>query len=175
MEAVRKGEVWGTLYFTENFTDALVARMALGKDSDDETLDQSEIRVWLDMSSKQEVPFDSSVNLILLYIIFSAYIILYTYYYNSHILFICHFLFSYSTRIKSFTWHLLISSVEMSHLRINVYYLSLFYSWSFFIHDAIDETMRNQSLFYFPFRTRVEVFATERCYFYLSPHRCAND
>lgn len=52
MEAVRKGEVWGTLYFTENFTDALVARMALGKDSDDETLDQSEIRVWLDMSSK---------------------------------------------------------------------------------------------------------------------------
>lgn len=52
MEAVRRGEAWGTLYFTENFTDALVARMALGKDSDDETLDQSEIRVWLDMSSK---------------------------------------------------------------------------------------------------------------------------
>lgn len=52
MEAVRKGEAWGTLYFTENFTDALVARMALGKDSDDETLDQSEIRVWLDMSSE---------------------------------------------------------------------------------------------------------------------------
>ncbi|XP_029671460.1 ABC transporter G family member 23 isoform X2 [Formica exsecta] len=53
MDAVRKGEVWGTLYFTENFTDALVARMALGKDSDDETLDQSEIRVWLDMSNQQ--------------------------------------------------------------------------------------------------------------------------
>lgn len=52
MDAVRNGHVWGTLYFTENFTDALVARMALGKDSDDETLDQSEIRVWLDMSSK---------------------------------------------------------------------------------------------------------------------------
>lgn len=52
MEAVRRGEAWGTLYFTENFTDALVARMALGKDSDDETLDQSEIRVWLDMSSE---------------------------------------------------------------------------------------------------------------------------
>lgn len=55
MDAVRKGEVWGTLYFTENFTDALVARMALGKDSDDETLDQSEIRVWLDMSSKSHL------------------------------------------------------------------------------------------------------------------------
>jgi len=52
MDAVRKGDAWGTLYFTENFTDALVARMALGRDSDDETLDQSEIRVWLDMSSK---------------------------------------------------------------------------------------------------------------------------
>lgn len=50
--AVRRGEAWGALYFTENFTDALVARMALGKDADAETLDQSEVRVWLDMSSK---------------------------------------------------------------------------------------------------------------------------
>lgn len=30
-EAVRVGHAWGALYFTENFTDALVARMALGK------------------------------------------------------------------------------------------------------------------------------------------------
>lgn len=52
LNAVRSGEAWGVLYFTENFTDALVARMALGKDSDEETLDQSEIRVWLDMSSE---------------------------------------------------------------------------------------------------------------------------
>ncbi|CAH1275398.1 unnamed protein product [Diabrotica balteata] len=40
-EAVRTGNAWGALYFTENFTDALVARMALGKDADEETLDQS--------------------------------------------------------------------------------------------------------------------------------------
>ncbi|XP_045475089.1 ABC transporter G family member 20 isoform X2 [Harmonia axyridis] len=53
VEAVRKGDAWGALYFTENFTDALVARMALGKDSDAETLDQSEVRVWLDMSNQQ--------------------------------------------------------------------------------------------------------------------------
>ncbi|XP_031843264.1 ABC-type transporter snustorr isoform X3 [Nomia melanderi] len=53
MDAVRRGDAWGTLYFTENFTDALVARMALGRDADDETLDQSEIRVWLDMSNQQ--------------------------------------------------------------------------------------------------------------------------
>lgn len=31
MEAVRLGNAWGAIYFTENFTDALVARMALGK------------------------------------------------------------------------------------------------------------------------------------------------
>ncbi|CAK9807735.1 ABC transporter G family member 23 [Anthophora quadrimaculata] len=53
MNAVRDGDAWGTLYFTENFTDALVARMALGREADDETLDQSEIRVWLDMSNQQ--------------------------------------------------------------------------------------------------------------------------
>lgn len=52
VRAVKMGHAWGALYFTENFTDALVARMALGKDADEETLDQSEIRVWLDMSSK---------------------------------------------------------------------------------------------------------------------------
>lgn len=51
--AVSRGEAWGAMYFTENFTDALVARIALGKDSDEETLDQSEIRVWLDMSNQQ--------------------------------------------------------------------------------------------------------------------------
>lgn len=51
--AVRNGDAWGLLYFTENFTDALVARMALGREADDETLEQSEIRVWLDMSNQQ--------------------------------------------------------------------------------------------------------------------------
>lgn len=52
LDAVRRGDAWGALYFTENFTDSLVARLALGKDADEETLDQSEIRAWLDMSSK---------------------------------------------------------------------------------------------------------------------------
>lgn len=53
IESVRSGHTWGALYFTDNFTDALVARMNLGRDADDETLDQSEIRVWLDMSNQQ--------------------------------------------------------------------------------------------------------------------------
>lgn len=51
--AVESGNAWGAMYFTENFTDALVARMALGREADEETLDQSEIRVWLDMSNQQ--------------------------------------------------------------------------------------------------------------------------
>lgn len=52
IDAVKQGRAWGTLYFTENFTDSLIARLNLGQAADDETLDQSEIRVWLDMSSK---------------------------------------------------------------------------------------------------------------------------
>jgi len=51
--AVAQGNAWGAMYFTENFTDALVARIVLGRDADDETLEQSEIRVWLDMSNQQ--------------------------------------------------------------------------------------------------------------------------
>jgi hypothetical protein len=50
--AVNNGQAWGAIYFTENYTDALVARTALWKDADNETLDQSEMRVWLDLSSK---------------------------------------------------------------------------------------------------------------------------
>ncbi|XP_014273769.3 ABC transporter G family member 20 isoform X1 [Halyomorpha halys] len=53
IDAVKVGDAWGAIYFTDNFTDALVARMALGRDSDDEILDQSEMRVWLDMSNQQ--------------------------------------------------------------------------------------------------------------------------
>ncbi|XP_046993217.1 ABC transporter G family member 20 [Schistocerca americana] len=53
VNAVKNGDAWGALYFTENFTDALVARMGLGRLADEETLDQSEIHVWLDMSNQQ--------------------------------------------------------------------------------------------------------------------------
>lgn len=31
IQAVKDGNAWGAIYFTDNFTDALVARMALGK------------------------------------------------------------------------------------------------------------------------------------------------
>lgn len=52
-EAVRVGSAWGALYITDNFTDAFTARAALGRDADEETIDQSEIKVWLDMSNQQ--------------------------------------------------------------------------------------------------------------------------
>lgn len=29
--AVERGDAWGVLYFTENFTDALIARITLGE------------------------------------------------------------------------------------------------------------------------------------------------
>ncbi|XP_017959621.1 ABC transporter G family member 23 isoform X5 [Drosophila navojoa] len=51
--AVRSGNAWGALYITENFTDAFTARVALGRDSDEETIEQSEVKVWLDMSNQQ--------------------------------------------------------------------------------------------------------------------------
>ncbi len=31
IQAVKDGNAWGVIYFTENFTDALVARIALGE------------------------------------------------------------------------------------------------------------------------------------------------
>ncbi|XP_039492178.1 ABC transporter G family member 20 isoform X1 [Drosophila santomea] len=52
-EAVRKGTAWGAVYISENFTDAFIARANLGRDSDDETIDSSEVKVWLDMSNQQ--------------------------------------------------------------------------------------------------------------------------
>ncbi|KAJ8683422.1 hypothetical protein QAD02_019214 [Eretmocerus hayati] len=52
-DAVRTGKAWGTLYFTNNFSDALVARMASGPDAVEDDIDQSEVKVWLDMSNQQ--------------------------------------------------------------------------------------------------------------------------
>ncbi|KAG7297604.1 hypothetical protein JYU34_019659 [Plutella xylostella] len=53
LRAVRGGDAWGALYFNENYTDALVARLALSDSADDETLSSSEVQVWLDMSNQQ--------------------------------------------------------------------------------------------------------------------------
>ncbi|GBP77024.1 ABC transporter G family member 20 [Eumeta japonica] len=53
LDAVRVGDAWGTLYFNENYTDALSARLALGNIADNETIESSEVQVWLDMSNQQ--------------------------------------------------------------------------------------------------------------------------
>ncbi|XP_053619497.1 ABC transporter G family member 23 isoform X2 [Plodia interpunctella] len=53
LSAVREGEAWGALYFNENYTDSLVARLALADTADDETIATSEVEVWLDMSNQQ--------------------------------------------------------------------------------------------------------------------------
>ncbi|XP_045524939.1 ABC transporter G family member 23 isoform X3 [Pieris brassicae] len=52
-QAVREGEAWGVIYFNENYTDSLVARLALGDTADNETIMSSEVEVWLDMSNQQ--------------------------------------------------------------------------------------------------------------------------
>ncbi|CAH0763232.1 unnamed protein product [Diatraea saccharalis] len=51
--AVREGDAWGVLYFNENYTDSLVARLALADTADEETVHLSDIQVWLDMSNQQ--------------------------------------------------------------------------------------------------------------------------
>ncbi|KAG5872759.1 hypothetical protein JTB14_030154 [Gonioctena quinquepunctata] len=52
-EAVTHGEVVGVLYMSANLTPASEQRIEKGKDIDDETLDLSQIKVWLDMSNRQ--------------------------------------------------------------------------------------------------------------------------
>jgi ABC-2 family transporter protein len=52
-QAVAHENASAAMYFSNNFTDATVAKMALGQDADDETLEQSEIRVWFDTSNQQ--------------------------------------------------------------------------------------------------------------------------
>ncbi|XP_028178990.1 ABC transporter G family member 23 isoform X4 [Ostrinia furnacalis] len=53
LDAVKEGDAWGVLYFNENYTDSLVARLALADTADNETISSSEIQVWLDMSNQQ--------------------------------------------------------------------------------------------------------------------------
>ncbi|XP_075986505.1 ABC-type transporter snustorr isoform X2 [Anticarsia gemmatalis] len=53
IQAVADGEAWGALYFNENYTDSLVARLALADTADNDTIMSSEVQVWLDMSNQQ--------------------------------------------------------------------------------------------------------------------------
>jgi hypothetical protein len=47
--AVAHGNAWAAMYFSDNFTDATVAKIALGRDdreADEGTLEDLEIRIW---------------------------------------------------------------------------------------------------------------------------------
>lgn len=52
LEDVRHGKVVGVMYMAENFTESFEDRINEGKNVDAEVLDFSEIKVWMDMSSK---------------------------------------------------------------------------------------------------------------------------
>ncbi|CAH0554397.1 unnamed protein product [Brassicogethes aeneus] len=53
IQGVQNGEATGVVYMAHNFTMALENRTNLGKDSEDDVLDFSEIKVWMDMSNRQ--------------------------------------------------------------------------------------------------------------------------
>ena len=52
VESVKSGKTFGILYFNGNYTDSVSARMQL-KEHDDETLESSQIRVYLDETDPQ--------------------------------------------------------------------------------------------------------------------------
>ncbi|XP_063225660.1 ABC transporter G family member 20-like isoform X2 [Bacillus rossius redtenbacheri] len=52
LEAVRRGRVWGALYFSENFTRAVLDRISYGQAVSEGSLEQSNVDVWLDMSNQ---------------------------------------------------------------------------------------------------------------------------
>ncbi|CAG9862958.1 unnamed protein product [Phyllotreta striolata] len=47
------GKIIGVMYLSSNFTDTLEIRIKDGKDADEEIVDLSEIKVWMDMSNRQ--------------------------------------------------------------------------------------------------------------------------
>lgn len=51
-DGVVHGKVVGVIYMSHNFSESVEVRFEDGKDADNEILDFSEIKVWMDMSSK---------------------------------------------------------------------------------------------------------------------------
>ncbi|XP_063236406.1 ABC transporter G family member 20 [Bacillus rossius redtenbacheri] len=52
-QAVQAGRAWGALYFSSNYSDSLVRRLNDVRGASELTLDQSEMKVWMDMSNQQ--------------------------------------------------------------------------------------------------------------------------
>ncbi|RZC34174.1 ABC transporter G family member, partial [Asbolus verrucosus] len=62
LESIKHGKVVGVLYMAENFTESFEDRIEEGRNIDAEVLDFSEIKVWLDMSSKTTNDFGKSTH-----------------------------------------------------------------------------------------------------------------
>lgn len=52
MDDAKHGIVTGVMYMAENFTESLERRIMDGRTADDEILEFSQLKIWLDMSSK---------------------------------------------------------------------------------------------------------------------------
>lgn len=55
IQAVKDGDAWGAVYISSNFSDALLQRLFQGQSISDNILEQSEIKVWLDLSSMHKI------------------------------------------------------------------------------------------------------------------------
>lgn len=52
MEDAKHGKAVGVLYMAENFTETFEQRLSDGRSAENDTLEFSQLKVWLDMSSK---------------------------------------------------------------------------------------------------------------------------
>nr|CAD7409106.1 unnamed protein product [Timema poppensis] len=51
--AVESGLAWGTMHFSQNYSDSLVRRLENVRGADKLTIDNSDIHIWMDMSNQQ--------------------------------------------------------------------------------------------------------------------------
>nr|CAD7442592.1 unnamed protein product [Timema bartmani] len=51
--AVESGLAWGTMHFSQNYSDSLVRRLENVRGADELTIDNSDIHIWMDMSNQQ--------------------------------------------------------------------------------------------------------------------------
>lgn len=51
IDGVKHGDIVGVLYMHSNYSSLIEERIEKGKDVDDDILDLSQIKVWMDMSS----------------------------------------------------------------------------------------------------------------------------
>ncbi|KAL3887370.1 hypothetical protein ACJMK2_027312 [Sinanodonta woodiana] len=53
LDSVKAGQTWGTIYINQNFTFAIIDRFAKGANASNTTLDESTVKLYLDMTNQQ--------------------------------------------------------------------------------------------------------------------------